>query len=171
MITDTEKYIQSRLSTAELLCQLAEEAGELTQAALKLRRALEGINPTPTPSAAATDSLIEELADVILVARLLLFPDQLDRTKEIGRQKAARWAARLRAAKSNDRSYEVTEVCPHCESEVTMVWDTDKDGFEAFCPYCGNRLMLCDECQHTENPVACDYCNETDSCQMRKEKK
>lgn len=57
----------------------------------------------------------------------------------------------------------VTEYCPHCESEVEMFWNTDTDGFKAFCPYCGERLMLCDECHHS-GTGNCDYSRETDSC-------
>lgn len=61
------------------------------------------------------------------------------------------------------RTYQVTEVCPHCESEVTMTWNTDADGFCAFCPHCGQRLMLCDECFQVGGDT-CDYDRETDSC-------
>lgn len=66
-----------------------------------------------------------------------------------------------------DRTYLVTEYCSHCESEVEMRWNTDTDGYKAFCPYCGKRLMLCNECQHDEDgnfKDNCDYCTETDSC-------
>lgn len=38
--------IRDYLSDAEIVAQLAEEASELTQTALKLRRALDGTNPT-----------------------------------------------------------------------------------------------------------------------------
>lgn len=57
----------------------------------------------------------------------------------------------------------VTELCPHCEREVEMFWDTDVNGFKAFCPYCGERLMLCDECLRS-GTSNCDYSNNTDSC-------
>lgn len=43
---------------------------------------------------------------------------------------------------------EVTEWCPNCDHEVTMRWDIHADGYKTFCPYCGNVLMLCDECLH-----------------------
>lgn len=59
--------------------------------------------------------------------------------------------------------YEVAECCPHCESEIEMMWNTETMGFKAFCPVCGGRLMLCDECRHSGKGV-CDYCRETDSC-------
>ena len=67
---------------------------------------------------------------------------------------------------------EVTEVCPHCEEEITMIWDTESMGFHAFCPVCGKRLMLCDECQHTVcqdgEPHNCDYDKATDTCHRQK---
>lgn len=57
-------YIASKLSKEEILCQLAEEAAELAQAALKLRRALTETNPTPYSADAATDNFLAEIADV-----------------------------------------------------------------------------------------------------------
>lgn len=57
-------YIASKLSKEEILCQLAEEAAELAQAALKLRRALTETNPTPYSADAATDNFLTEIADV-----------------------------------------------------------------------------------------------------------
>lgn len=69
-----------------------------------------------------------------------------------------------------ERTYIATEVCPHCESEVEMRWNTDTMSYKAFCPVCGKRLMLCDECRHTEEPTPCDYDNKTDTChRMKKE--
>lgn len=61
----------------------------------------------------------------------------------------------------------VVEVCPHCGTEVEMRWDVKADGYKAFCPYCGMRLMLCDACQHPDgeyNGGTCDYCSSTDRC-------
>lgn len=59
----------------------------------------------------------------------------------------------------------VTEWCSFCENEIELKWDVDGQGYKAFCPVCGNRLMLCDECQHSENCSAgCDFNSETDSC-------
>ena len=55
----------------EILSQLAEEATELAQAALKLRRVLDGTNPTPVSEAEAGAALIEELSDVALCCKLL----------------------------------------------------------------------------------------------------
>ena len=69
----------------------------------------------------------------------------------------------------DERTYVVTERCPHCENEIEMRWDTDKRGFEAKCPACGQRLMLCDECRHDEScRQSCDYDSETDTCFRRR---
>ena len=60
----------------------------------------------------------------------------------------------------------VTEVCPNCDNEVSMVWDVEQNGYKATCPYCGGRLMLCDECQHPNGAYSddCDYDALTKSC-------
>ena len=63
-MTDLE-YIADNLSDEDILCQIAEEAAELAQAALKLRRAITQTNPTPVSDEEAVDSIIEEYADTI----------------------------------------------------------------------------------------------------------
>ena len=63
-MTDLE-YIAENLSEEDILCQLAEEAAELAQAALKLRREITQTNPTPVSDEEAVDSIIEEYADTI----------------------------------------------------------------------------------------------------------
>ena len=61
---------------------------------------------------------------------------------------------------------DVTEWCPFCDREVEMKWDIEADGYKAYCPYCGERLMLCDECRHPGGEFCdkCDYNAETDTC-------
>ena len=59
------EYIAENLSDEDILCQIAEEAAELAQAALKLRRAITQTNPTPVSDEEAVDSIIEEYADTI----------------------------------------------------------------------------------------------------------
>lgn len=77
----------------ELLCGLAEECGELTQAALKLRRAYDQTNPTPVDSDRAYEDLCEEIADV------LLYIDQLNinmnYVRHIMNTKMKRWQSRM----------------------------------------------------------------------------
>lgn len=93
----TLRKICKHLGAAELLAQLAEEAGELTQAALKLRRAITGQNPTPMPQSEALAALEEEIADVhncISVVSYSLSLDE-DTILEIADKKRTRWANRL----------------------------------------------------------------------------
>lgn len=68
---------------------------------------------------------------------------------------------------------EVTEYCSECDWEVTMNWNVKKDGLKAFCPHCGSRLMLCNYCPATDDnePVDCDFNQETDSCRFNDAKK
>ena len=40
-----------------------------------------------------------------------------------------------------------------------MMWDIERDGYKAYCPYCGERLMLCDECQHRNEGEFTNDCN------------
>lgn len=89
------KTIADYLSPSELLAQLAEEAAELSQAALKLRRAMTGYNPTPVTVAEADANLIEEAADVNLVLSLLLSDTTISKIEEIKRRKLKRWLNRL----------------------------------------------------------------------------
>lgn len=98
-MNDNEKIILDRVPAAEILTQLAEEASELAQAALKLRRALEDKHsPTPISAAAARHRLVEEVADVSVCLRLV-FPTggktlaaELERIMGI---KTERWVHRL----------------------------------------------------------------------------
>lgn len=103
-----------------------------------------------------------------------LFQKEVGRLEDFGLsgQDVIDFAVNYRSKKieepaTDDRTYEVTELCPNCGREITMTWDTDTDGFKAFCPHCGGRLMLCDECRHcTDGKIVCDYNSETDTCRF-----
>ncbi len=95
---DDMKYIRSRISACEALAQLAEEAAELAQAALKLRRVLDGTNPTPVRQSEAIDRVAEEIGDVLLCARVAYFNPDSRGIRDAVRRKKARWAWRLRNA-------------------------------------------------------------------------
>lgn len=92
-MTDIEK-IRSKLTTSEMLAQLAEECTEMAQAALKLRRVIDKGNPTPTSFADAEHALIEEHADVCACFEVLEWNDKSMR-EYIKAQKLQRWAQRL----------------------------------------------------------------------------
>ena len=106
-MTDIE-YIASRLSIEELLCQLAEEAAEPAQAALKLRRVITGTNPTPMNYRDACDNLIEEIADVRAAERVVICAGTEDTStahlaiESKMEYKTYRWAKRLRKKEYSD---------------------------------------------------------------------
>lgn len=86
-------HIIETLGTEELLAQLAEEAAELGKAALKLRRALNGKNPTPVSPVDAIRNVQEEMADVLLCVLSIGFDEQsAERTI---REKIPRWSGRI----------------------------------------------------------------------------
>lgn len=88
------------MPTEEHLTGLAEECAELAQAALKLRRVLTGINPTPVTEDEAIEKLCEEVADVQLYIRSLSFcKEDIDRRMK---EKEARWAQRLKGGTGNE---------------------------------------------------------------------
>lgn len=91
-IANDKNYIRDVLSERTLLEQLAEEAAELSQAALKLIRAAGySNNPTPIIEQEAEANLEEELHDVLAVASLLGIINYDDDENP----KWKRWAERL----------------------------------------------------------------------------
>ena len=103
-MTDIE-YIASKLSREDILCQLAEEAAELAQAALKLRRAITGTNPTPVSADDAKHALNEEIVDVAAAIEVYFasISDNYRQREEledlvdcIAKNKEKRWAQRLK---------------------------------------------------------------------------
>lgn len=93
---DRIEFIAARIKCAAALEQLAEEAAELGHAALKYARIIRGDNPTPVTPEEAHKALIEEMADVILVARVLMNQGVSFDNKTIGEKKARRWVDRIR---------------------------------------------------------------------------
>lgn len=61
---------------------------------------------------------------------------------------------------------EVTETCSNCMTENTLQWNVAEDGYKAYCPHCGGRLMLCGVCPMYNT---CGYDSKTDSCPMEQE--
>lgn len=106
------KKVSDILPKTEILAQLAEEASELAQAALKLRRALDGTNPTPKSVAECEANLMEEFADISNAVTDLCdawFGDNLDSEcefwdaeREIEDAKYKRWLSRLEAKEKSD---------------------------------------------------------------------
>ena len=105
-MTDLE-YIAENLSEEDILCQIAEEAAELAQAALKLRRAITQTNPTPVTVEKAADDLMEEYGDtVVAYVAYSIKRDLIDRKYvdilEKSNTKYSRWAQRIKEGKKHD---------------------------------------------------------------------
>lgn len=89
--------IREMMPLAEVMTQLAEEASELAQAALKYRRTLSNANPTPITRREAEKKLLEEIADVKLCLHVSGF-EAVRHKIEVNRTisaKAERWLKRL----------------------------------------------------------------------------
>lgn len=89
------EYIRDAVPQEELLAQLAEEAAELGHAALKLRRVIDGRNPTPVRMSEAWANLQEEVADVMLCLRVLGVEFHDPTIYRITEEKLDRWVGRL----------------------------------------------------------------------------
>ena len=83
--------IRSNVSHDHLLCQLAEEAAELSKAALKLRRCIVPGNPARMTKEEAEAALLEETADTLLLCGILGMIDKVDELSAIQRDKLERW--------------------------------------------------------------------------------
>lgn len=101
------EYIAANLSEDDILCQIAEEAAELAQAALKLRRAISRTNPTPVTVGNAVDDLFEEYGDTVGAFRVWAKKNNLDNeiyetSNENIESKYDRWAERIKEGKNHD---------------------------------------------------------------------
>ena len=96
--------ISEMLDKTEILAQLAEEAAELAQAALQLRRAIDGENPTPESILECEAHLHEEIADVWLCIREAGFFDRehIMFQREIMIVRRDRWLSRLRKKEESE---------------------------------------------------------------------
>lgn len=100
MRRDPVEVIREKLPQEEVLRQLAEEAAEVAQAALKMCRAITGINPTPVTVQEAYEGLLEEIGDINNCLVALGYDRSLDavRASLAANEKLHRWADRLEEA-------------------------------------------------------------------------
>lgn len=99
-----KEYIKSHLSNRALLEQLAEEAAEVSQAALKLIRTMPNSeNPTPVTFNQACEDLTQELFDVVIAADILGLTLSTEAIKD-DHPKIVRWADRVRAKEAAGRA-------------------------------------------------------------------
>ena len=103
---NTLKLMFEYLPQEEQLAQLAEECTELGKAALKLRRVLDGRNPTPVTRTEAFHNLVEEIADVTLCLEVLGMntAEVLYNCGKLWEEKSARWKKRLQESISESEA-------------------------------------------------------------------
>lgn len=85
--------ITDKIPVTELLAGLAEEATELAQAALKLRRCYDGTNPTPADPDIQYECFLEEIGDVELYLDQMSINRQVIADYKVA--KLERWQKRL----------------------------------------------------------------------------
>lgn len=97
------KKVSDILPKTEILAQLAEKASKLAQAALELRCALDGTNPTPKSVEQCENALIEEYADVIVcISELNCSLEWHEDVAAMFGAKRTRWLSRLEAKEQSD---------------------------------------------------------------------
>lgn len=116
-MTDRDKKIMEYMGEPEMLSQLAEECCELGHAALKLRRVLDGKNPTPKTEAEARADLIEEAADVYNVLGFLVDVESTMEACRIIQRKRERWLDRLEEKVMADVVEETKAVFCRCDED------------------------------------------------------
>ncbi len=105
-------YIRSKVSTTDMLVQVAEECNELSAAVLKLIRKLNGENPTPKTDEEIKANIQEEMTDVLLCMDVL---GELYIDKEQYSKKLDRWTQRLKSAEENRK-------CLNCKHFDRFAW-------------------------------------------------
>lgn len=95
-------YIYDTLSDDDLKLQIVEEASELIQAICKLRRAINGTNPTPVSIMDAQKAIYEEIADTLVSIEAALDTNEQMGVSAIKHVKAQRWADRIREVRKNE---------------------------------------------------------------------
>lgn len=99
------KKISDILPKTEILAQLAEKASKLAQAALELRCALDGTNPTPKSVEECLENIQEEMANVFVCLTMfgksaerdgiLIYNRYMEKIIKIENEKEACWLSRL----------------------------------------------------------------------------
>ena len=99
---DKIDYIANNISELAVLMALAEEASELSKAAMKLARAKRLLdNPTPISVKQAEANLIEEYNDLLICIAMLQRVSGLvvSANAELRDSKYRRWAKRIKSYK------------------------------------------------------------------------
>lgn len=163
-MTDIE-YIAQKLSQEDILCQLAEEASELAQAALKLRRVITGTNPTPVSEDEALRNLHEEIIDVSLAEKVYFEQSKhelVGASGLIANGKAYRRAQRPKAiedANTNRKPVAPTDI--PTDAPTAGGAKTRQEKFLELFPHAAIRRGALDICP---GKIDTQHCADFDSC-------
>lgn len=67
---------------------------------------------------------------------------------------------KMNESMATENESEAVEICPHCMCEnIFPNYSVGVDGYKVKCQHCGEEIMLCDECLHSDdNPHRkCDW--------------
>lgn len=103
---ETVDKIIDKVPINEIYMELAEEAAELSQAALKMCRVTSPTNPTPKTYEDALNDLIEEYTDVVNIAEKLL---KLKANETLGNRKLERWVSRIDGTSLLDKTFVIPD--------------------------------------------------------------
>lgn len=146
---DEEKKVSEILPPTEILAQMSEEFSEGAQAALKLRCALDGTNPTPKTIEECWENLKEEFGDVLNSIYALLgepvngfaMQEFYEECWEKAQEKYPRWKKRL----SERKNVAVLgwPVCQNCGRPMVMCQQPEILAGVKYlhycCPVCYNQ--------------------------------
>ena len=106
--TEVSKKVSDILPKTEILGQLAEELAEASAAASKLRRKIDGKNPTPKTLEECWEDLKKDIGDVMNAIDALTEQDSqnyhefMSECGEYAEPKMERWLSRLEAKEQSD---------------------------------------------------------------------
>lgn len=106
------------------------------------------------------DDYEKELISAFKSGELIIIEDSCELEKAIK-------DALLKMHKMHIRKDElISEICPHCENENTLYWNEAKDGYKAFCPHCGKKMMMCSACLNAADNIMqrCNWDEIAQSC-------
>ena len=117
-MTDTE-YISAFLTTHEKWGQLAEEASEMSQAALKMQRLFMPTNKPRKTYREIIDNVYEEIADILVCLDVLGICPSTDDISRIRHKKESRWAGGIRGEVSMEEPKQVGIcACDYCGDAI-----------------------------------------------------
>lgn len=141
---DSVEFIKKKLTEREILEQIAEEAAELAQAALKKIRTMKNTNnPTTITADEADGQLMAEAMDVLMAINI--WTPVADLAKEVETHwKYDRWAKRIR---QKEKQQEFPEKVIYLSGPIT-----GHDNYKKYF-YCAGRYLTTEKGKTILNPA------------------